>query len=76
MNCLEFALNVWHRNNTYKIWYNSVHCINLPEDVGGAFPNKEFLPAETFGYDYFYNAFKQVLPKTHFKLLKAYFNKK
>lgn len=74
MNCLEFALNVWRKNKTYKIWYSSNHCINIPEDVVNPFPNKEFVEAEKFGYTYFYNSFKEVLPKTHLKILKQYFN--
>lgn len=75
MNCLSFALRVWSRNNDYKIWYNTNHCINIPNDVVNPFPNKEFLPAEDFGYDYFVNSFKDVLEGDDIKRLKKYFNK-
>lgn len=75
MNCLSFALKVWSRNNDYKIWYNTNHCINIPNDVVNPFPNKEFLPAEDFGYDYFSSAFSKVINEEDLLRLKKYFNK-
>jgi hypothetical protein len=71
MNCLAFALRVWSRDNDYKIWYNSTHCINLPSGSSAV----GFLPAEKFGYDYFINAFKDVLKEEDKKMLKKYFDK-
>lgn len=74
-NCLIFALQVWKKNPDYKIWYNSDHCINLPSSIKNPFPNKEFLPAEEFGYRHFLSTFKLILdqqPYYHL-LLKQYF---
>ena len=71
MNCLSFALRVWSKDNDYKIWYNSNHCINLPSGSSAI----GFLPAEDFGYDYFLNAFSKVINEDDIKKLKKYFDK-
>lgn len=77
MNCLSYALKFWNINNDYKIWYNSDHCINLPNDIINPFPNKEFLPIEEFGYDYFKNWYdERLINDFDFELLKLYFNGK
>ena len=71
MNCLQFALNVWKTNNNYKIYYNSEHCINLPNNSKA----DGFLGLELYGFDYFkkwYTDYK-VIPKNSYNILIEYF---
>ena len=71
MNCLQFALNVWKTNNNYKIYYNSDHCINLPNNSKA----DGFLGLELYGFDYFkkwYTDYK-VIPKNSYNILIEYF---
>lgn len=74
MNCLIYALRFWKENPDYKIWYNSDHCINIPTFVKDPFPNKEFLPAEEFGYNYFKSWHHALITDHEQNLLKEYFN--
>ena len=72
-NCLGFALRVWKNNNSYKLWYNSDHVINIPESVKVVFEGaKSYRPAEEFGYVYFKEAF--TLNEKEKQLLKQYFH--
>jgi hypothetical protein len=76
INCLSYSLRFWKKNPEYKIWYNSDHCINIPNYVVNPFPNKEFLPIEEFGFDYFYRWFEQrLINPEELKLLESYFIK-
>jgi hypothetical protein len=70
MNCLQYALKFWEKNPTYRIWYDSNHCINLPEGSSAV----GFLLAEKFGYEYFINAFKEFLTDEYLDILNKYFN--
>ena len=56
-----------------EYWYNSNHCINLPSSIQNPFPNREFLPAEDYGYIYFSSTFKEFLNQEYQLLLKQYF---
>lgn len=69
MNCLAYALRFWKEHPEYRIWYNSFHCINLPE---GSSANG-FLIAEAFGYEYFSSAFNMLLTDEEKELLMEYF---
>ena len=73
INCLIYALQFWKDNPDYRIWYNSNHCINLPSSIQNPFPNREFLPAEDYGYIYFSSTFKEFLNQEYQLLLKQYF---
>ncbi len=75
INCLSYALRFWEQNKKYKIWYNSGHCINLPEGMFMPYSKEEaFLPATGFGYCYFSSAFDGLLTKDDERILKLYFN--
>lgn len=77
INCLSYALRFWHKNKEYNIYYNSDHCINIPSYVINPFPNKEFLPIEEFGYDYFSKWYDQeLITIKDLGLLNLYFIKK
>jgi len=69
-NCLEYALLFWKEHPDYRIYYNSSHCINAYEAITGS----GYLPAESFGYEYFKNSFKDLLSDYSKQLLKLYFN--
>lgn len=71
MNCLSFALMFWEKDNDYRIWYNSCHCINLPNGSSAV----GFLMAETFGYEHFLNTFNDTLSEEDKRRLKKYFRK-
>lgn len=68
MNCLEYALKFWDKNPSYRIYYNSDHCINLPESTT---ISNDFLPIEEYGIEYFKGAFD--LTEEYSKLLEKYF---
>lgn len=38
MNCLQYALSFWDKNNKYRIYYNGDHVINLTEPLGDYIP--------------------------------------
>lgn len=70
MNCLSYALRFNPPN--YRIYYNSDHCVNLPQ--GSIL--KGFLLIAEFGYDYFYKWYEQgLINKRDIELLKDYFSK-
>ena len=70
INCLEYALLFWKEHPDYRIYYNSSHCINAYEAITGS----GYLPAESFGYEYFKNSFKDLLSDYSKQLLELYFN--
>lgn len=72
INCLEYALQYWEKNPKYKLWYNSDHVINIPENTTAAFGGiNKYRPIEDFGFVYVVNAFD--LSDRGIKLLKRYF---
>ena len=74
LSCLSYALRFWNRNNTYKIYYNSDHCINIPSKFNKHIDALGFLPIEEFGYEYFQSWFQQkLITKEDLVLLDRYF---
>lgn len=71
INCLSYALRFNKLYPEYKIYYNSYHCVNLPE--GSVLQG--FLLIEEFGYDYFYRWYENnLITEEDLFLLKEYFN--
>lgn len=72
INCLEYALNFWKQDKNYKIYYNSDHCVNLPDGI----KIDGFLKIEDFGFNYFENWFKieKLISKEAYEILIEYFN--
>ena len=72
INCLEYALNYWNKNKNYKIYYNSDHCVNLPEGTKVS----NFNPIEDFGLGYFEKWYteQKLITKKAYELLKLYFS--
>ena len=71
-NCLSYALKFWKEHKHYPIYYNSYHCVNLPKgtSLGG------FLLIEEFGYNYFFNWYKEgLINLVDLALLNEYFVK-
>lgn len=62
-NCLEWNLKFWSKNKQYKLYYNSDHVIALESKYVKVIPDT-YLPLESFGFDYFLNAFKMKNLKT------------
>jgi len=77
MNCLAYALRFWENNPHYKLYYNSDHVINLPNNTDDTILSiaTNYLPAEGFGYGYFSSSFAGLLDSYEEELLKKYFNK-
>lgn len=73
MNCLVYALRFWEKHPEYKLWYNSDHVINIPTYVVNPFPNKEFLPVEDFGFQYFIKWDHALIEQSDIDLLIKYF---
>ena len=69
MNCFQFALRVWDRDNSYRIYYNSEHCINSNEVISGT----KFLPMEEYGVEYFEGAFSDFITPKYREILDRYF---
>ena len=71
INCLSYALRYWELHYEYRLYYNSEHVINLPVNVYTG-----FLPIEDFGYDYFFNWYKNgLINEEDLVLLNRYFSK-
>ena len=71
INCLSYALRSWNLYPEYRLYYNSDHVVNLPINacIG-------FLPIEDFGYDYFFNWYKNgLINEEDLILLNRYFSK-
>jgi len=67
MNCLSYCLRF--NNPHYRIYYNSDHCVNLPQGT----ILEGFLLIEEYGYDYFYKWYEQgLINEEDLKLLKEY----
>lgn len=72
LNCLSYALQFWKKCPEYRIYYNSNHCINIPEET----KIEGFLPIEEFGFEYFYKWFEQgLINQEDLNLLVSYFVK-
>ena len=70
-NCLSYALRYWNLYPEYRLYYNSDHVVNLPVNVCIG-----FLPIEDFGYDYFFNWYKNgLINEEDLVLLSRYFSK-
>lgn len=54
MNCLQYALSFWDKNNKYRIYYNGDHVINLTEPLG------DYIPLEEYGIEHILNSFKDL----------------
>lgn len=75
MNCLAYALRFWKKDSRYRLYYDSGHVINSRYELHDPryhVPG-EYLPAESYGYDYFLNAFTDLLNQEEKELLKDYF---
>jgi hypothetical protein len=69
-NCLSYSLRFWKEHKHYPIYYNSDHCVNLPQ--GSVLEG--FLLIEEFGYDYFYKWWEQgLINEEDLVLLREYF---
>lgn len=67
INCLEYALFFWKEQPRYRIYYNSDHVINLPDNS----TCDGFLPIEEFGYEHLLSSF--TLSDQAKEILKEYF---
>lgn len=68
MNCFQFALRVWDRDNSYRIYYNSEHCINSNEVITGT----RFIPMEDYGRNIELSFVDFITPKYR-EILDRYF---
>jgi hypothetical protein len=78
MNCLAYALHFWKKCPHYRLFFNSDHVINVPcpyhgEQTFGS-GSWKFMPLESYGYEFIYSGFKDLLTEEEHKLLKEYFN--
>ena len=73
INCLSYALRYWNLYPEYRLYYNSDHVVNLPQN-SFCF-NYGFRPIEDFGYDYFFNWYNRgLINEDDLILLNRYFN--
>lgn len=60
MNCLEWSLDFWAANRSYRLFYNSNHVIAVEADGIELIGNRGlgYLPVEFYGLRYFTGAFE------------------
>jgi len=75
-NCLASALRFWKQHPEYRLFYNSEHVICIHATFIKSDSDIKFLPAESYGYNYFKMAFNGLLDEYEMKILREYFNNK